>query len=344
MNGRALPALALVAGAVGCVVASPLLAPREVVIGAAPIVSATGLAAPLPPTATGRGCDAIVRAIDRDVEDLAKAAALPTPKRRGMVGACVEGPSGAWFVALAARAHQDLPQDEDALSYLLDSAWEVHFEPASGPGAKREIAEQLAQYGGRLVHPPRTFDFDGDGIPEIYLAVDEEGDEGHEARQHALLTFRDGKVVPYPAATAPFFDVIDQDGDGRPDLVSYAGYTESLEGCYSGFPTDHARPKFVAHGLADGTFSSLDAVAKAHAARFCPGRPAKIASSYDALCARLYASSPAEVKRERARVVASCTGKYCEREEAGRAQPKNASLDCERRLAWFDKAPPFTLP
>jgi len=286
-----------------------------------------------------------VRELDADVADLVKASGLDTPKRRGMVGACVGTEKGAWFVALSAEARAEPPQTDEQLEVTLDGAWEVHFEPAAGPGAKRDVTQTLAGYGGRIVHPPRTYDFDGDGVPEIYLAVDEEGDEGHEARQHALLTFREGKVVPYaPAARFPFADVLDQDGDGRPDLLLYAGYTESLEGCFSGFPTSHARPRFMAHALPDGTFSKDDVVAKAHVSSWCAARPSKIASSYDAVCARLHAADPAAVKREKARVAASCVGNFCEREEASKAQPPNATLDCERRSAWFAKPPPFTLP
>ena len=328
----------------GCRAGGYSEAARVITLPLAPKATAP-LPAPLPAGHVGRTCEAIVRQIETEVAELAKSAELDLPKRTSMVGVCSDSPKGAWFVALPPDAKATPPASEEDLAFLLDSAWEVHFEPASGPGAKRVHKEELANFGARIVHPPRLFDFDGDGVPELYLAVDETGDEGHRARQHGLFSFRDGKVVPYaPVAAIPFTDLVDHDGDGRPDLLMYAGYTDSLEGCYSGFPTDHARPSFLAHSLADGTFSTDDAVAKAFVASWCAKKPGAIASSYDAVCARLFARDAAAVKRERARVAASCTGGYCEREEASKKQPANASMDCERRVAWFGKAPPFLLP
>jgi hypothetical protein len=98
---------------------------------------------------------------------------------------------------------------------------------------------------------------------------------------------------------------------------------------------------FVAHARPDGTFSLDDAAAKAHAGTWCPAAPPTIASSIDAICARLRA---VDVPRERARVVASCTDFSCEDSMAGKPQKKSAADDCARRRAFFDRTPPFTLP
>ncbi|HEU4536700.1 MAG TPA: hypothetical protein VFS00_21390, partial [Polyangiaceae bacterium] len=94
----------------------------------------------------------------------------------------------------------------------------------------------------------------------------------------------------------------------------------------------------------DGSFAADDAGAKAAAASWCFGPPVAVNSSYDAICARLWATSPAELAAARALVRASCVPHDCEREMAGTPQRKGATADCERRRAWFEKTPPFTLP
>ena len=297
------------------------------------------------PAKTGRACAEILPTIQADVVELARQSGVAVPKMQGVVGTCVDTPGGAWFVLMAKPKEGKPAEDEDDFLFRLESAWEVHFETKAGVDTSLVVEPTLANYGARLVHPPRTFDFDGDGVPELYLAVDESGDEGHEARQQGLFTFASGKVGLYPPAKGlQMADLVDADADGRPDLLLYAGYTESLEGCFSGFPTEHARPKFMAHSLPNGSFATDDAAAKAYVKSWCTAPPAKISSSYDAVCARLFARDELAVKKEKARVVASCVGNYCEREEGTKKQPPNASLDCERRASWFAKAPPFTLP
>ncbi len=314
------------------------------------IVVAPKAASPVPsdlplPAKIGRVCAEIVPAIQADVSELARQSGVIVPKIPGVVGTCVDTPAGAWFVMMAKPKEGKPAEDEDDFRFRLDGAWEVHFETKAGVDTSVVVESTLANYGARLVHPPRTFDFDGDGAPELYLAVDESGEEGHEARQQGLFSFASGKVVPYPLTKGlQMADLVDADGDGRPDLLLYAGYTESLEGCFSGFPTEHARPKFMAHSLSNGTFSTDDAAAKAYVKSWCPAPPAKIVSSYDAICARLFAKDEVTMKKEKARVAASCVGNYCEREEGTKKQPPNASLDCERRASWFAKTPPFTLP
>src|SRR5262249_21258661 len=149
-----------------------------------------------------------------------------------------------------------------------------------------------------------------------------QGDEGHQATQIEMLTFKNGSIALYPPATKIAIESAkDVDSDGRPDLLTLAGYDETLEGCATGFPYDRLEPMFVAHARDDGTFSLDDSAAKAHAATWCTTMPATIASSKDAICARLRA---VDVSRERTRVEASCTDYSCEDSMAGKPQKKTA--------------------
>ena len=112
----------------------------------------------------------------------------------------------------------------------------------------------------------------------------------------------------------------------------------------TGFPYERPEPRFIAHALPSGAFALDDDAAKAEAKRWCPAAPPAIRSSLDALCARLWARTPAETMAARALVTKSCVGGWCDRENASKPQPANAAEDCERRRKWFEKTPPLTLP
>ena len=316
--------------------------------------------------ASTRTCEDVKREILARAEELTNTRAETFVGPETLLGTCLETPAGRWSISFVdAPEKRDEGSVEDSVFHLQND-WKVRFEPVlPGPAAGQApklpelpalvVPTTLSNYGVRKASEPQLFDFDGDGVPEIFLATDEEGDEGHSARQVALLTYREGRVEPYldhlpgpkdahGRSALAFDSLADVDADGRPDLVTYAGYTQSLESCASGFPTDFAVPRFVHHSLKDGRFSSDDAAAKAYAMRFCPAPKPVIASSEDAICARLWAKDPEGVARARKRVFASCQGKYCDYFSTSKSPPKKATLDCERRLTWFDMPPPLTLP
>ena len=293
--------------------------------------SASASAAASPPAAPDT-CATFAEKTKREVDvALAKfplPEGYPAMDLHSPVGFCRATPHGVWRIEMPDYSAAD---NQLAVRYSIESRFRIVHLDAAGHRAERVMKETLSDYGGRdKPREPTLFDFDGDGEPEIYVELHEEGDEGHRARQIELLTYRDGAVAPYAPATA--YDLAgldDVDHDGRPDLVVYAGYEDTLERCGSEFPYDFPPPRFVAHSLASGAFALDDAAAKAHARAWCPAAPAKIASSTDALCARLWAKTPADVAREKARV-ASCAEKPCED-------------DCSRRKKWFGKTPPLTL-
>lgn len=306
-------------------------------------------------TTTARTCDDVKREVLARAAELTEASIETFTGPDALLGTCLDTPEGRWVVTFVEDPET---LHEPDFAFHLENDWRVRFEPtkpATGPAAELTLTSTLSNYGERKAHPPQLFDFDGDGVPELFLATDEDGDEGHHARQVALLTYREGRVERYldhldgpkdaQGKSALTFDSLaDADGDGRPDLVTYAGYTHSLESCASGFPSDFAEPRFVLHSLKDGRFSADDDAAKAYARRFCPNPKSVIASSEDAICARLWAKDAKGVAKARARVVGSCLGQYCDYLGRGKKPPTYATPDCERRLRWFDLPPPLTLP
>lgn len=261
------------------------------------------------------------------------------PTTRPLVGTCLESPAGAWWFDLPDLSAVKEPHD---FEFATEGRFILVFEPREGKPVRFVAPEVFYDYGQRILQQPWIFDFDHDGVPELFVDAREEGEEGHRASFIQLFTFRGGAIKPYDTKLGmPLEGSRDIDGDGRPDLLVAAGYTESLEGCASGFSYDYPTPAFAAHALADGTFSLDDAQAKAFAKVTCPAPPTKIASSTDAMCARLWATDP---KKERARVVSSCLPWSCPDDVAGKPQKKGATEDCARRVHFFDRLPPLTLP
>jgi hypothetical protein len=234
--------------------------------------------------------------------------------------------------------------DEREVPFAIEAQFVVVHVDATGREDRFSFApDALSNYGARVPKKPVVFDFDGDGDPEIFVDVREVGDEGHDVRMNALLTFKQGHVVRYAAAESYDIDTVeDVDFDGRPDIRFFAGYTDGLEACASGFEYDRPPSRFVAHSLRNGDFSPNDPAARHFAAVWCPARPSAIGDSTDALCARLWAHDAREITREQRRVSASCVTGWCERENKGVPQPPLAAEDCGRRQQWFAHEPPFS--
>ena len=330
--GRSLALLALMAS---CHAGAPVLARDQPPADASPIASATPSAstsaaafAPPAPDVCAGFAESMQTAKKKALARFAPSYGAPVRDARTPVGFCRATPHGQWRVEMPDLAGTST---FEAVLYAIEARFRIVHVDSEGHRATHVMKETLSDYGARdEPREPVVFDWDGDGEPEIYVELHEQGDEGHRASQIEVLTFRSGAVAPY--AQAQSLDVAgleDVDHDGRPDLLVYAGYDDALSSCGAGFPYGWPPARFVAHATASGDFSRDDAAAKAHARTWCPAPPATIGNSAAAICARLWARTPSDVARERARV-ARCTVKACED-------------DCSRGQTWFAKTPPLTL-
>jgi hypothetical protein len=193
-------------------------------------------------------------------------------------------------------------------------------------------------FGG--LEPMELYDFDGDGEPEVHVGASY-GHEGVSERSDALLTFKQGRIEPYaPAAKYGFEAMKDVTGDGIPDLLTSVGLS-GTEQCGSGFPGDGSSMSFIAHALPGGSFSNVDAEARAFAKATCPKRPAAIKTLDDVQCARLWGVSEAKLELQ---VRGQFVPWDCDAELAGRPQKPKASPYFELMLSASRMRVPFTLP
>ena len=115
--------------------------------------------------------------------------------------------------------------------------------------------------------PPLSFDYDGDGTPEVAVYESRFDHTRSPQVRLTLWTYQGGKVKPYPpSASLPAVGIRDVDEDGRPDLLLDTRDEELCDppgpglNCIPGAHTS-LRPDAIAHSLPDGTFSTSDAVA-----------------------------------------------------------------------------------
>jgi hypothetical protein len=349
------------AGMLACNTAKPTLGGDAVSEAGAPIPVAPVVvidAAAAPPATPAPLDIAACAAFTKRAKAAAKALVGDAAATSNLVGFCAPTPGGSWRIDVPTRATLDeyagAGTPADAINYALEALFVIEHVDGAGKVATYELPKTLSEYGMRTVKVPTLYDFDNDGEPELYVEVREEGDEGHRALENGLVMYDGTAVVPYkPAAAFEIETLEDVDGDGRPDLKILAKYTESLGGCWAGFPYDWPKPMFVAHARADGTFKMNDAEAVAYVTSWCSAAPSKITSSNSAICARMWAKTPDEIAAAR-KLVTACGPRaprpndsetsWCEREKAQKPQPPGAAEDCERRVQWFDRTPPFTLP
>ena len=115
------------------------------------------------------------------------------------------------------------------------------------------------------------YDFDGDGVPELFTVVPADVRTFAPASR-ILVTYKGGKISPVATGGGFVVDgVSDLDGDGHGDLrVSFElGKRTVCEPGDEGMLTQ----EFAAHGLPGGKFTLTDAAAAAFAARKCPSMP-----------------------------------------------------------------------
>jgi hypothetical protein len=231
-----------------------------------------------------------------------------------VLGRCFPTRAGAWAVAFDAVRFN--PDEAELRAHF----GVVHFA-ADATGARRREAASIAspllgaQDGPSLapsenyvlnvgayvtdIFEPTLFDYDGDGEDELLFTMQAYVSEGGTSRAKGMVfTYRDGAVSSYaPAARFEWVSTSDIDSDGRPDLlVPYLGI------------------HLAAHALGDGTFSTGDAAASAHARRVCPPdrravflKPTSEQGEigWNGPCARVWGATEADVIRAIAR---RCSG------------------------------------
>ncbi len=116
------------------------------------------------------------------------------------------------------------------------------------------------------------YDFDGDGVPELFTVVPKNLKTFVPASR-VFVTYKSGAISSYPTGGSYLVDSVgDLDRDGRPDLrISFdLGKRTVCEASDEGILT----VDLAAHSLPGGKFSIDDAAAKAFAERRCPAMPA----------------------------------------------------------------------
>jgi hypothetical protein len=247
---------------------------------------------------------------------------------------CLPFPGGAWALEVEAFAHFTGEDDYEVVPVAYREGRRVAAEQAS---------IQVRVYPGGPTTTLTTSlasDYDGDGVPEFYAqsyepdAVPWCGIRGWGR----IFTLSRGAVSLY--GPARFLDIglpKDIDGDGRLDLP-----TVGLQNDPNIEPPCGAEDfprSFIAHALPNGLFSANDTVAKSWVLAWCPAPPAQIASAKDAVCARLWASTPAAFRAARALAWASCADYSIH--PRGQDEPRS---DCATRGHVFAMKVPFTLP
>jgi hypothetical protein len=277
-------------------------------------------------------------------------------------GTCFATPTGAWAVVVEDKA-AGATEEPFAGRWML-----LHIDSA---GRRVSLAPKWPQVAGYLAYndeqppacraapcnfgfsagsvdtslsSPVVFDLDRDGEPEIFLSASIAQHEGGTDTRSWLWTFRNGAIKPYaPAAKLEIAAMADVDKDGTPDalLAPYEGESDNNPAAFS---QPISGPRFLAHTLADGTFSTTDAAAEAYAKGQCPSKPEKLivmssedavsgeaASLTNAVCARVWGASAADVTKA---AEAQC-----------RKQRRVPCTDSFRKQLkdWAARKPPLTL-
>jgi hypothetical protein len=141
---------------------------------------------------------------------------------------------------------------------------------------------------------PSFYDFNNDGEPEIWLARSFKYWDGSRPDTY-LLSFGNQQITSYARPNLVYDELLDHDGDGRPDLIWRFDLGVS-DDCSDHGHTASA-PPFLAHSLPDGRFAFDDAVARAYVQTWCSEAPRVIDSVEAVTCARLFGRSSAVLLR-----------------------------------------------
>ncbi len=219
---------------------------------------------------------------------------------------CMATPHGAWSLEFDSLRRED------------SGSWRGHWSLAHYDANGRRVAIGLTQPGDErgedvtpaadnlTVSPPysslnadtETFDYDGDGEPELGLVLTLGQNEAEDPVRGRVWTFRDGAIALFaPSRDVEVIEVQDVDHDGRPDLLATAPFNAIAEAEGSGFSYAIDGPRWVFHSVAGGAFSSTDAVAVGAARTACPSAPGRaLRTPTEVACARAWNLAPAAVE------------------------------------------------
>ena len=148
----------------------------------------------------------------------------------------------------------------------------ILFASSAGARARLAATVQGIEWPPVIGRHAGLHDFDGDGTPELVATIAKDV-RSYAPGERIFVTMKKGAIAPYPTGGKFLVDgMTDADHDGKPDLrVSF-----DLGKATVCAPTDEARVEveFLAHTLANGTFSVDDAVATGWAQKRCPAMPA----------------------------------------------------------------------
>lgn len=180
---------------------------------------------------------------------------------------CAPTAAGAW--AMLARSLGET--HENGIEGPRATAWLQWIAPR--PAATARLAADLVLLDAGPywdeVRPAALFDWDGDGAPELLLAMHTHRTDEDDGTSYTVYTRANGAVVAYPRAPTRALGVADFDGDGRPDLRVPSGLSAENTCGLNGVM--HPGPERWARSMPDGSFSEADPAAVAFVRRQCEG-------------------------------------------------------------------------
>lgn len=218
------------------------------------------------------GCGA---AVARSSEDLSPShvdgcAGHTTAVDLGMVCERVEG--GVFRVEVEALATVPCEDCWDEGEQATEGTYRIVWVAEDGTRAASDARAFHLESSTRVTLVPlATFDWDGDGVPELALRTSFSGHESGDAVTE-ILTVAGASLsgfVPAEPFAAAIDEVRDVDGDGRLDVISFTPW------CTGGFGTSEegggwtAGPRTLWHGEAGGAFDDRGAASRAFLAAEC---------------------------------------------------------------------------
>jgi hypothetical protein len=260
---------------------------------------------------------------------------------------CVATSDGVWAAAPRDVTTKAAPAANryTGPTVTIRGLWLLVHESSSGARIEgAPIHFTIGAYSGEDREVSSPFDYDHDGTDEVIVKHVADG-VGYARSEGSLWTVREGVIVPYERAKSiDILDVVDLDGDGRPDLLTLGPYHPDPAPACEGIDAN-PRPivPLVAHSLPDGGFSMTDEVAVKFAAKECSSAPAKIEVSWSGgeeplraiRCARLWGASETQVT--------AAVHRTCSHEATDCAPRKSVCLGYETMMAWARATPPLIL-